>query len=144
MLDPWKRAIAVQLAAGLRVSYTYQASGTKVVDGAGYTATYLSDCAAHVTGYIDPLGNRTTYLWNGGLLNRITDPNGQSITLTYLGMMDGSTRLQTITRPGIGDLPGGLGRVTRPANPITHPRRHVSTLRWCPTGNRPVPIHPPP
>ncbi len=78
----------------------------RATDPRGNITTVIHDTSV-VQAVIDPLGTRTTYVWEGSgdsRIRSIIDTESNRTTLSYQNLYDGTQALSSIERPVIGSL----------------------------------------
>lgn len=105
-------------ASGMRTLQYTQGHPTGFINGANETLTRTFGVAGQVLTLVDPLGNTTTYQYDGALRPRhVTDPLQQVTSMTY----DVIGNLQSVTdaRTGLTTFTyDGMGRVTTRTDPL--------------------------
>jgi YD repeat-containing protein len=116
----------IQGTQGQALTFTYSGSGqvTQIKDSSGRTWQYSYNSSGNLATYTDPTGAQTGYKYdpNTDLLTSVTDPNGNTTTITYDA--DGSQRVATVTEPD-GTQTGQITKFnylsTKPETDVTDP-----------------------
>jgi|GEM_PF-1303469 len=109
----------------------------EVTDPANHVTTVVHDCNV-VRAVVNPLGQRTTFVWEGtgdSRLQAVVDANNHATTLTYTRLGTGVLALSGIQRPVIGTLSFGYDSSSRCIS-IEDYDGNVTSLEWDSSGNR--------
>lgn len=109
----------------------------EATDPAGNVTTVIHDCNV-VQAVVNPLGERTTFVWDGAgdsRLKAVIDANNHATTLTYATLASGVKALSGIERPVIGSLAFAYGSNSR-CSTVTDYDANVSALSWDSAENR--------
>ncbi|MEY3460092.1 MAG: tRNA3(Ser)-specific nuclease WapA precursor, partial [Planctomycetota bacterium] len=109
----------------------------EVTDPAGYVTTVIHDCNV-VHAVINPLGQRTTFDWEGAgnsRLRAVVDANNHATTFSYTRLGTGVLALSGIERPLVGTMSFGYDSNSRCIS-IEDYEGHVTSLDWDSSGNR--------
>jgi len=109
----------------------------EVTDPAGNVTTVVHDCNV-VNAVVNPLGERTTFMWEGSgdsRLSAVIDANNHATTLTYTTLSYGVTALSGIERPVVGTLSIAYGGNDR-CSSVTDYDGNATNLTWDSDENR--------
>ncbi|MFN9287243.1 MAG: hypothetical protein ACK6EB_04175, partial [Planctomyces sp.] len=109
----------------------------EVTDPASHVTTVVHDCNV-VRAVINPLGQRTTFAWEGtgdSRLQAVVDANSHATTLTYTRLGTGVLALSGIERPVVGTLSFGYDSSSRCIS-IEDYDGNTTSLEWDSAGNR--------
>ena len=126
---------------GGRYTYNYLSWGeTRVTDPEGRITTLMYNLRRNVTGVIDPLGNRTTFLWNNDRKVGEISPTG--VRTTFIYNSDGFVQASEVAGERTTTLFDTGGDVLATVDPLNHRTTYVRdtsgrvTARENPLGNR--------
>jgi len=88
---------SIQEPSGGRTTFAYQTGGaTRVTDAYGGVTTLLFNLDRNISGVVNPLGQRATYLWSNHRLQSYQDGRGNRSTLTYVTLSNRTTVLGSV------------------------------------------------